>query len=373
MSQFDFGVIDPSVHNGTQLAGFVNSFRDAINSGHSGARRPSYVRSGMLWVDTSAATAWALKLFDGSSDITIASVNPQTHASLADAYSKSDFKSDGSINAPVKYTANGNLVAQNLTLNRQVGEYRALSWCSSGVSRWGLQTDNVPEAGSNAGSDFHLRAYDDGGAALGDVFTIARATRILNFKVSPTAPTPSAGDNSLKLATTAFVQAAMGSVSGMPVGAVLLMPSTNTPEGGFIAGNGAAISRSVYSALDAAMYVGDAENATAPCWYRCTNPASPSTSRSTTGQYFVLPDLRGVFPRFLDDGKGYDPGRAINTYQADEFKSHTHGIYTNSSTSNSGAHFEVRANYNYSLTQTAPTGGAETRPKNFAVRGWIKY
>ena len=69
MSQSDFGTIDPNAVGGTALAGLLGNFRDALNSGHSGASRPTYVQAGMVWVDTSAAPIWRVKRYDGTDDI----------------------------------------------------------------------------------------------------------------------------------------------------------------------------------------------------------------------------------------------------------------------------------------------------------------
>ncbi|MGY3943398.1 phage tail protein [Aeromonas tecta] len=38
----------------------------------------------------------------------------------------------------------------------------------------------------------------------------------------------------------------------------------------------------------------------------------------------VLPDMRGLHIRGLDDGKGHDPGRSLLSYQADQNKAHSH-------------------------------------------------
>jgi hypothetical protein len=83
----------------------------------------------------------------------------------------------------------------------QVGEFQ---WRTGTSSRWSLRKNATAEGGSDAGSDMQLFAYSDAGASLGTVYVITRATRILAFTVSPTAPTPSAGDNSTKVMTTAY-------------------------------------------------------------------------------------------------------------------------------------------------------------------------
>jgi hypothetical protein len=79
MSQFDFGTIDPQVEDGTMLAEDLNSWRDAVHTTHMGTVRPSYIKPGMLWIDSSALPVFALKLFDGQSDITVFNFNNSTH------------------------------------------------------------------------------------------------------------------------------------------------------------------------------------------------------------------------------------------------------------------------------------------------------
>lgn len=57
---------------------------------------------------------------------------------------------------------------------------------SLGVSRWQLWQDNQQESGSNSGSNFKLRAYNDAGASLGDVLSVTRQTLVTNFSKVPT-------------------------------------------------------------------------------------------------------------------------------------------------------------------------------------------
>lgn len=79
MSQFDFGTINPTTKTGTVLASDLNSFRDALNSLHSGSSRPTYAVAGTLWIDITTSP-WIVKVFDGSSDAILGSLDPGTHA-----------------------------------------------------------------------------------------------------------------------------------------------------------------------------------------------------------------------------------------------------------------------------------------------------
>lgn len=102
-----------------------------------------------------------------------------------------------------------------------------------------------------------------------------------------------------------------------------LFPRTTAPAG-WLKANGAVVSVEAYPNLAANLYVGDANNATASFGYRCTNASNPTASRSINGAFIVLPDLRGEFPRFLDDGRGIDPNRAMGSTQDSQNLAHTH-------------------------------------------------
>ena len=81
---------------------------------------------------------------------------------------------------------------------------------------------------------------------------------------------------------------------GAPAGAVIFSASSTLPAG-YLKANGAAISRTTYSALFAAI-----------------GTTYGMGDGSTT---FKLPDLRGEFLRGFDDGRGVDSGRGIGTSQ----------------------------------------------------------
>ncbi|MFU0504000.1 hypothetical protein [Pseudaminobacter sp. NGMCC 1.201702] len=66
MTQFDFGTINPTTKSGATLATDLNSFRDAVNSGHKGSAAPSYSVAGMRWIDDSGDPLWIVRVYDGT-------------------------------------------------------------------------------------------------------------------------------------------------------------------------------------------------------------------------------------------------------------------------------------------------------------------
>lgn len=75
--------INPSTTSGTQLAGYLSDFRDALVSGLSGTSRPAALTQGGTWVDvTDAGSGYLyLTMYDGTSDIRIMTINTTTGTS----------------------------------------------------------------------------------------------------------------------------------------------------------------------------------------------------------------------------------------------------------------------------------------------------
>lgn len=188
---------------------------------------------------------------------------------------------------------------------------------------------------------------------------------------TPTAPTQTQGNNSTRLATTAYVDTGLKTAitTSSPTGSVTMWTTATAPTGYLIC-NGAAVSRTTYAALFAV--IGTAYG------------AGDGTST------FNIPDLRGVFVRGLDNGRGLDSGRTLGSYQDSDNKSHNHGVNDpghvhggvqngQSSTGRSTSVDQPPAVFSFGNTWGALTGiwlsasgGAESRPRNVALNYIIK-
>lgn len=156
-----------------------------------------------------------------------------------------------------------------------------------------------------------------------------------------------------------------GLTSGMPTGAVIAVASSTVPSG-FLECNGAAVSRTSYAVLFAAI-----------------GTAHGYGDNSAT---FHLPDYRGRFIRGWDHAIARDPDRAARTamaaggsagdnvgsVQTDAYKSHTHAnnIYCYAE---GGQGASVSVFSNGTQTTGAASGGNETRPVNVNAMYCIKY
>ncbi|MEM4655271.1 MAG: phage tail protein [Thermosphaera sp.] len=139
----------------------------------------------------------------------------------------------------------------------------------------------------------------------------------------------------------------------LPVGMVSWFATSSAPTG-WLKANGAAVSRSTYAAL-----------------FGVIGTTFGAGDGSTT---FNLPDLRGEFIRGWDNGRGVDSGRAFGSFQADDFKSHTHVGQRETVVSTPGYPAGVEGAFDgFRSGNVGATGGAETRPRNVALLACIKY
>jgi|GEM_PF-5440005 len=192
------------------------------------------------------------------------------------------------------------------------------------------------------------------------------------FTGTPEAPTANPGTNTTQLATTAFVVAAVLAQSKQSIGSYSFALANPSPSH-FLELNGATYNRSTYADL---FNFADTNGllTTEAAWSTAKGLFSDGDGVST----FRLPDYRGAFLRVLDGGANLDPGRSLGSYQEDEFKEHSHLQYFRPAQLTGGTDYFSRGNdpVSHVTTQTngvQASGGAETRPKNYATRAFIRY
>jgi microcystin-dependent protein len=139
-----------------------------------------------------------------------------------------------------------------------------------------------------------------------------------------------------------------------PPGSIRHYAGAGLPTG-FLECNGAAINRTTYAALFAAI-----------------GTVYGAGNGSTT---FNLPDFRGEFLRGWDSGRGVDPGRSLGSAQGYLVELHTHLLMAVATNSGLGGGSVALSQIAGSLVsdRIGASGGLETRPRNVAVRILIKY
>ncbi|EFH7701535.1 phage tail protein [Escherichia coli] len=244
------------------------------------------------------------------------------------------------------------------------------------------------------------------------------------FTGEPKAPTPAAGNNTTRIATTEFVQAAITAlINGAPAtldtlkeiaAAINNDPKFSTTINNALSGKQPLDETLTHlSGKDVAgllAYLGLGEGSALPVgvpvpwpsatlptgWLKCNGAAFSAEEYPELAKAYPtnkLPDLRGEFIRGWDDGRGVDNGRGLLTLQDGAIVSHNHywGIWTSRTNDQTLESFTGTTilkqitplspaidfdNYpipNPAITEggvvaatTKPAGANETRPRNVA-------
>ena len=175
------------------------------------------------------------------------------------------------------------------------------------------------------------------------------------FTGEPKAPTPAAGNNTTRIATTAFVQAAITAlINGAPdtldtlkeiAAAINNDPKFSATINNALSGKQPLDETLTHlSGKDVAgllAYLGLGEGSALPVgvpvpwpsatpptgWLKCNGAAFSAEEYPELAKAYPtnkLPDLRGEFIRGWDDGRGVDAGRALLSLQDDSFEAHRH-------------------------------------------------
>jgi len=101
--------------------------------------------------------------------------------------------------------------ATRLAIRGDAGQNRLISYRTGALQRFGLYVNNTAESGSNAGSNFAIRAYSDAGALLSTPFFINRATGNVGVNtLTGTAKLQVVGSGSTSATTSLLVQNSLG-------------------------------------------------------------------------------------------------------------------------------------------------------------------
>jgi microcystin-dependent protein len=296
--------------SGPSFVSALTAKLQSLASSRSGTSRPSDIQTGEEWLDTTTSTAWVVKRYDGADDITIMTINTVTNV--------------------VTFAGLGTAATKNT----------------------GTSAAQVP-----LNSDLGTAAYVDTGTGVGDVPVLNASSVIAAAQLGSGTASSSTflrGDNTW----------GTPSASGAPVGSIITMATSTVPTG-YLECDGAAVSRTTYSAL-----------------FTAIGTIHGYGDNSTT---FNLPDYRGRFLRGWDHAIARDPDRAsrtamntggatgdtVGSVQTDAFKSHIHTV-TNSNGTGPGIGALSPVNIS-SNANTGSTGGNETRPINANVMYCIKF
>ena len=297
MSQVsDYNIANAS---GASVRSDLNAVFDAIKTLNSGGSDPSNTSPFMPYVDT--ADSNNLKIRNAANDgfTTVGSIDsanlgllPRTGGTMTGQL----LADDNSLSGSPAYAFDN---------DTDTGMFRS-GVNSLGFATAGTQRFSVSDSGLDITDGLPLRFQDSSGSP----FVSLKSPSSLSSNVALTLP--SSITNGGFLQTDGSGNLSFQIVAGVPTGSVFCMAVISIPTG-YLECNGAAVSRSTYSALFAVIGV----------QYGSGNGSST----------FNLPDLRGEFIRGVDRGRGVDSGRNIATAQGSQNSSHNHSASASSSSS----------------------------------------
>ena len=317
MSQVaDYNIANAS---GASVRSDLNAVFGAIKTLNSGGNDPSNPAAFMPYVDT--ADSNNLKIRNAANDgfVTVGSVNSANLGLLP----RAGGTMTGAILADDSAGASAPAIA--FDGDTDTGIFRVGS-NTIGFATAGVERVEISDAGLDMSNGLPIRFQDSSGAP----FVALKSPASVSSNVTFTLP-PADGSNGQMLQTNGSGALSFTTVQGVPTGCVFCIAVISVPSG-YLECNGAAVSRSTYSALFAVIGV-----------------QYGSGDGSST---FNLPDLRGEFIRGVDRGRGVDSGRDIATPQGSQNAQHNHSA---SATSTAGAHSH---SLNYQRKQVEDTGTA---------------
>lgn len=77
MAQHDMNIANQSFPS---FRSDLNNALSALNSNHIGSSRPSSAVAGTIWIDSSVTDTYSIKVYDGTDDLELFSINTSTNA-----------------------------------------------------------------------------------------------------------------------------------------------------------------------------------------------------------------------------------------------------------------------------------------------------
>jgi len=300
MSQVgDYNIANAS---GASVRSDINAVLDAIKTCNSGGSDPANPEAFMLYADTADNNNLKIRRAANDGFTTIGSVNEPNLGLIP---------KDGSIAMTGAFKiSDGNQGAPGLSFNSDpdTGFFK-VSTNSIGVTTGGTKRFTVGSYGIELrnGAQFEFRKNDN------TFFTAFSASDSISENRTYTLPSVVVDGGFLR--TDANGNLSFATPDSVPTGCVFCRAAAIVPAG-YLECNGAAVSRTTYSALFAVI-----------------GTTYGSGNGSST---FNLPDLRGEFIRGYDNGRGVDSGRGMNNPQGSANQSHNHS-YGNNGITVSGA------------------------------------
>ncbi len=381
MSQVsDYNIANAS---GASVRSDLNAVFDAIKTLNSGGSDPSNTEAFMPYVDTADSNNLKIRNSSNNGFTTIGPVDTANLGLLPVAGGTMTGQllgDDGSVAGSPAYAFDN---------DTSTGMFRSGS-NSIGFSTAGTQRVGISNAGLDMLNALPIRFQDSSGAP----FVSLQSPSALSGNVALTLPASITNGGFLQ--TDGSGNLSFQIVAGVPTSAVFCVAVATVPTG-YLECNGAAVSRTTYSALFA--IIG-------------TNYGTGNGSST-----FNLPDLRGEFIRGFDNGKGTDSGRSIASSQSAQNASHNHsislsgttstasltgsitkisetfqsgggtasGVFTKTGGVNAGntpsrvdsspaAGVDLNASHNHTFSASGTSGsqGSEARPRNIAMMYIIK-
>ena len=318
MSQVaDYNIANAS---GASVRSDLNAVFEAIKTCNSGSSDPANPEAFMLYVDTADSNKLKIRNAANNAFVTIGSVNDANLGLLT--------KTGGSMTGQLLVDDSSAPGTAGLSFDgdTDTGIFRAdsnrIGFAAGGNHICSMDTNGLTIRALNSVRTLRLNDGDN------SHFVALGAPQTVTSNITYTLPATITNGGFLQ--TDGSGNLSFQIVAGVPSGSVFCMAVATVPTG-YLECDGAAVSRTTYSALFAIIGI-----------------AYGSGNGSST---FNLPDLRGEFIRGFDHGKGVDSGRGIATFQPADNASHNHFASTTTSTTSSLA--SNSHNHGIEITHTA--------------------